>query len=75
MAIVHWNFSVLKNYHHNNFLAFGDCLHKIHPLAGQGFNMTIRDIRILINIIKKKIDLGLPVNYLVNQEFENKCKY
>ena len=49
-------------------------LHKIHPLAGQGFNMTIRDIKILINIITKKIDLGLPINYLVNQEFENKCK-
>ena len=24
-----------------NILAFGDLLHKIHPLAGQGFNMSI----------------------------------
>ena len=35
-------------------------MHKIHPLAGQGFNMTIRDIKNIIEIIKYKIDLGLP---------------
>ena len=35
----------LRNYYYKNILAFGDLLHKIHPLAGQGFNMTIRDIR------------------------------
>ena len=48
----------LRSYYHNNILAFGDLLHKIHPLAGQGFNMTIRDIKTLINIINKKISLG-----------------
>ena len=37
-----------------NILAFGDLLHKIHPLAGQGFNMTIRDMTNLIKIIKIK---------------------
>ena len=37
----------LRSYHYENILAFGDLLHKIHPLAGQGFNMTIRDIIIL----------------------------
>ena len=36
--------SNLRSYYHNNILAFGDLLHKVHPLAGQGFNMTIRDI-------------------------------
>ena len=35
----------LRSYYHNNILAFGDLLHRIHPLAGQGFNMTIRDIK------------------------------
>ena len=38
-------------------LAFGDLLHRVHPLAGQGFNMTIRDIVSLSKIIKNKIDL------------------
>ena len=49
-------------------------LHKIHPLAGQGFNMTIRDIKNLILIINNKIALGLPLDYSVNSEFEKKFK-
>ena len=64
----------LRSYYHKNILAFGELTHKIHPLAGQGFNMTIRDIKILLNIINKKIDLGLPLDITVNQEFEKKTK-
>ena len=44
--------SNLRNYYHDNILAFGDLLHKIHPLAGQGFNMTLRDIKIFSEIIQ-----------------------
>ena len=65
----------LRNYYHKNILAFGELIHKIHPLAGQGFNMTIRDIKILLEIIKNKIDLGLPINSSVNQEFQKNTKH
>ena len=65
----------LRSYYHNNILAFGDLLHKIHPLAGQGFNMTIRDIKVLMNIIKDKLDLGLPLDSSVNKEFEQNLKH
>ena len=65
----------LRSYYHNNILAFGDLLHKVHPLAGQGFNMTIRDIKILLDIIKKRLDLGLPLDSSVNLEFEKNLKY
>jgi len=65
---------VLRSYYYKNILAFGDLLHRIHPLAGQGFNMTIRDIKILINIIKNKIDLGMPIDSSVNKEFEKKLR-
>ena len=65
----------LRSYYHNNILAFGDLLHRIHPLAGQGFNMTIRDINLFINIIKNKIDLGLPIDSSVNYEFEKNLKH
>ena len=67
--------SNLRNYYHKNILAFGDCLHKIHPLAGQGFNMTIRDIEAFSNIIQDKIDLGLQLDQNVLEEFENKTKH
>ena len=66
--------SNLRNYHHENILAFGDLLHKIHPLAGQGFNMTIRDIKILSEIIQNKIDLGLQLDSSILSDFEKKTK-
>ena len=65
----------LRSYHHNKVLAFGDLLHKIHPLAGQGFNMTIRDIQILLDIVKKRFDVGLSLDSSVNLEFQNTMKY
>ena len=66
---------ILRSYYHKKILAFGDLLHKIHPLAGQGFNMTIRDINILVDIIKEKIDLGLPLDVSVNQSFEKNLRH
>jgi len=65
----------LRSYYHNNILAFGDLLHKVHPLAGQGFNMTIRDIKVLLNIIKNKLELGLSLDSTVNKEFEKTLKH
>jgi len=65
----------LRSYHHKNILAFGDLLHKIHPLAGQGFNMTIRDIKILLKIIREKLNFGLPLDSSVNYEFQQKIKH
>tara|TARA_B100001027_G_scaffold215001_1_gene188126 strand:- start:628 stop:1707 length:1080 start_codon:yes stop_codon:yes gene_type:complete len=65
----------LRSYYHKNILAFGDLLHKIHPLAGQGFNMTLRDIKVLLSLIKNKIELGLPLDQSVNSEFEKISKH
>ena len=53
---------------------FGDGLHQIHPLAGQGFNMTLRDLKILLNIIQKKIDNGLEVDSSCLKDFEETTK-
>ena len=64
----------LRNYYFKNILAFGELIHRIHPLAGQGFNMTIRDIKELTNIIKSKIKLGLDLDVSVNKEFEKNTK-
>ena len=69
------NFSTSKNYYHNNLLCFSDNLHKIHPLAGQGFNMTLRDIKKLSQIINERINLGLPLDSFVLKEFCNKTKH
>ena len=66
---------MLRNYTHNNILAFGDLIHRIHPLAGQGFNMTIRDIKIISKIISNKISVGLPIDISVAEEFQSSTKH
>ena len=48
-------------------------MHKIHPLAGQGFNMTLRDAKILSELIKKNLDLGLNLDTVL-EKFEIKRK-
>ena len=68
------NSSILRKYYKDNILAFGDLLHKIHPLAGQGFNMSLRDISDLMKIIDHKIELGLSLDKEVCKEFQTKTK-
>ena len=66
--------SNLRNYYYKNILSFGDSLHRIHPLAGQGFNMTIRDIKILAKIIQNKIELGLHLDNSILIDFQKQTK-
>ena len=65
---------ILRKYFYNNILSFGDHLHKIHPLAGQGFNMTLRDIKIFSGLIQERLDLGLPLDSFILKQFEEKTK-
>ncbi len=69
------SFSTLRNYFQKNILAFGDIIHKVHPLAGQGFNISLRDLQVLSKLIQKKINLGLPLDISIFQEFENNTKH
>ena len=68
-------FSISRKYSYKNILSFGDALHKIHPLAGQGFNMTLRDIKVLSKIIDEKLSLGLDIDINTLDEFEEKTKH
>ena len=65
----------LRNYYYKNILAFGDLLHKLHPLAGQGFNMTIRDIKILLDLIKFKLEHGLELDSSICVDFQKKTRH
>ena len=37
--------------------------------------MTIRDIKNLIEIIKERVDLGLPIDCIINDKFEKKIRH
>ena len=66
--------SHLRSYYHKNIIAFGDILHKIHPLAGQGFNMTIRDIKKIYELIEFKKKHGLDLDTSICSEFEKRSR-
>ena len=69
------NFSIRKNYYQDRILLFGEALHVVHPLAGQGFNMIIRDLESLRKTLKSKIELGLDIGSSdILSEFSEKVK-
>ncbi len=68
-------FLVLRNYIYKNILSFGDLIHKVHPLAGQGFNMTIRDIKSLTKILEENLKLGINDGETIAQIFQEKNKH
>ena len=69
------SFLLQRKYIYKNILNFGDNLHKIHPLAGQGFNMNVRNIRSLSKLIDQRIQLGMNIDESVIEKFENKNKH
>ncbi len=50
-----------KNYYNGRFVLLGDSAHAIHPLAGQGLNLSIRDCDKLAELIKNQHELGLDI--------------
>ena len=53
--------SLRRQYHQKNFLILGEGLHTIHPVAGQGFNLVIRDIKKLKEIVYYYSRLGISL--------------
>ena len=50
-----------RSYFKKNAIILGDGLHVVHPLAGQGFNLILRDIEKLNNLIFNNLRLGLTI--------------
>ena len=36
--------------------------------------MSVRDIKVFLNLLKNKMNLGLPVDHYIYEEFENKTR-
>ena len=53
--------SLKRNYYKKNTIILGDGLHVVHPLAGQGFNLILRDIEKLNELISNNLRLGLSI--------------
>ena len=51
----------MKHQLHGNTFFIGDAFHVIHPVLGQGFNMTLKDTAKLCNSIIETKKLGIPM--------------
>ncbi|MDA9180788.1 FAD-dependent monooxygenase, partial [Pelagibacteraceae bacterium] len=50
-----------RSYYKNDILILGEGLHTVHPVAGQGFNLVMRDINKLQEILKYYTKLGISL--------------
>jgi 2-octaprenyl-6-methoxyphenol hydroxylase len=55
------NLVVSNSFYQGRILLLGDSMHAIHPIAGQGFNLTISDIASLSAIIKTHHNAALDI--------------
>ena len=53
------NLNLKTKYFKKNILILGDGLHTIHPIAGQGLNLVLRDIKRLDVLMANTLKLGL----------------
>ena len=49
----------------NNFVFFGDACQAIHPLAGQGLNLGIKDVSVFFELIKEKTSQNINLKKLM----------
>ena len=50
-----------RQYGKGNLLMIGDAAHAIHPIAGQGFNLGLRDVATLAELLQRQIKAGQQV--------------
>ena len=72
------DFKFNKNFYKKNIVAIGESIYSVYPLAGQGFNLVIRDINELYKRINENLSLGLDLkdsaileNFSLSRKSEN----
>jgi len=54
-------FKFNRNFFKNNIFAIGESAYSVYPIAGQGFNLVLRDIKELYKKIKENLSLGIQI--------------
>ncbi|GJL90662.1 UbiH/UbiF/VisC/COQ6 family ubiquinone biosynthesis hydroxylase [Hyphococcus sp.] len=57
-------FTLAQSYIAPRLALIGDAAHAIHPIAGQGYNLAIKDIAALADVLDEGRDVGLDIGAL-----------
>ena len=68
------NLNLKTKYFRKNILILGDGLHVVHPMAGQGFNLVLRDIKKLSELLSKTLKLGISLgnSFTLNDFYQSR---
>lgn len=69
------SFAFAKKLHKGRVLLIGDAAHSIHPVAGQGLNLGIRDVESIMRHITaaKTVSIDVGSSYLLKRISRDRC--
>ena len=67
---------IISKFNEDRLIYIGDSAHSIHPIAGQGWNIAVRDIYKLSKLLDEALSNGLDFgsNYICNK-YNTQCYY
>ena len=69
------SFHHAQKYHTHRVVLIGDSAHSIHPIAGQGLNMGIRDIAALYDVLKSSLEFKINIGNIENLKNYEEIRY
>ena len=63
-------------FYENKLVYIGDAAHSVHPIAGQGWNLGLRDVKKLFYLVKEYKDLGMDIGSIdFCKRYNQECFY
>ena len=68
--------NINTTFYENRTIYIGDAAHSFHPIAGQGWNLGMKDVESLNELVKRYKSLGIDVgNKFFCKEYHNNTYY